>query len=434
MIGDLERMLTLSRVRFLATLIVVAGALLHNPAYGASLADTGSIVFSPDGALLAYVWVERLELPVSIEVPKVSQRVYVRWCGIERTKDQNSVEIDSFGPERIGYTIESFLQLKFSPDSQHLAVLSPHFLTVVDLKSGEHWRLTGQAETVTSLAWLGNVDVAYAAHSNIGGEYKQIADRTFWRQNIHASQDKRVLVYAEKGLDTGISTWVGGWAPLENWSPGGRFVIFMSPSTRGRFQLLDIKGGTSTEFGQSKAFSQGVSWKPDESAAVCVSQVVGMRKPYEALLISPGTGETYDFSREFVELFGEFPPRLEAIWPADTDHFIANDTKLGGCLVRPRPWDVVQVGNEVRKHVTVTEDRAPWIYPLPQVGWVRALVGKGDALQATGWVAVDYLGKRFVTIPGGPAWSRDGSRNASVAYDGSITIQEVDRRSLQLPH
>ena len=384
-----------------------------------------SITFSPDGRRVAFVWVKNLDWPIGFEPPTLSQTAYVRWCTIDRPTNRKSVKVDSFGPSKSGYSIQTFIDLMFSPDSRHLAVLSPHLVTIIDLESETKWRLTRGGEIVTSLVWLGNEEVAYAAHSNIGG-HKEVADRTFGRHKIHSRSDERVAIYAEKGVETGIDTWTG-YALLEHWSPAGRYVIFLTPSPVGRFHLLDLDRRSIRPFGHPSVSSwKGVSWKPDGSAAVCVSQV-GMQKPDEALLIDAATGETYDFSESFAEVFGEFSPRIGPLWPAGSEYFIANDLELGGCLVRPRPWRVIQVGKQLCKHLGTPDAKPPSIYRLPQANWVRVQAKAGTALSESEWYGFDCERERFVELAdAGWAWSSDGRRNGKVKYDGTIIIQEVD--------
>lgn len=412
-------------------------ALLAVMASGCVILDNnwvGHIRFSPDGSTLTYVQVVSLD-QFTIHPTNYAQTAYVRWCDVEQPEVVRSTKVDFVGLEFSGLSLGGVIHTQVSPDSRHLAIASLHHCSIVNLQTGRRWRLTPRTEFVASLAWLDGNTLGYAAHTNVRGKYREISDRTFWRQDIHKDVSSRVAVYREVGIDAGTMSLV--FRKLEHWSPGGRYVVFMSPYGRGRYQLLDLHSGTVRAFGQSDASAEGVAWKRDGSAAMCVSRIIvgGQR---EALLLDSATGHTLDLSASFSDVFRGYPPRIEPLWTPDDQYVLANDLQLGGCLIRPEPWLFIPVVQRIADRTTPSAEGAPYLidrpysrkrglptlWPLPVEGWAGWYFGAHRKNYA-----VSYSGAAAVPIPidsGQIAWSPNGKKAATVNKDKVVRIYDID--------
>jgi dipeptidyl aminopeptidase/acylaminoacyl peptidase len=295
------------------------------------------------------------------------------------------VKIDSFGAKH-GFWIASQVHPAFSPDARHLVAANPRNLVIIGVDDGKARPLTRPGEFVTGFAWLGSEEIGYVAHSNRRGKYQEITDRTFWRQRIHEPLEARREVFRQIGFDGCPKDGIGSldW-PLEHWSPCGRYTVFMSQRNDGQFQLLDVNSGNVRAFGRSGVDSEGISWKPDGSAVIIVNRK--RSESFQALLLHPTTGEIVDLSEQFNESFGKgsqhSAPKLAPLWTPDGQYLLANHLEVGGCVVRPSPWEVIPVGRQVLEHVRRTDartlfpsasDRLPWAFRQPAAPWVRVWV------------------------------------------------------------
>ena len=68
----------------------------------------GGIYFSPDGSIIAYTYVKRIDLPLPPELPTIYSTVYLQWCSSDQLKECRSLKIDSYGK-----SYGSFVQGKF---------------------------------------------------------------------------------------------------------------------------------------------------------------------------------------------------------------------------------------------------------------------------------------------------------------------------------
>jgi hypothetical protein len=183
--------------------------------------------------------------------------------------------------------------LLFSPDSRRLAVVTHESLKVIDLITGEHWKLTASDERVTSLAWTSNTDVVYAAHTYMspprGDDVRETAsDRSFWRQRADAGPGARTLVFRESSVPAGANRHFD-W-PLESFCPRGDRVIFRSPLHGGTFVLLDLNSRTTRQFGSCSARSM-TWWNREGTRAICSQAILD-----KYVIVDACTGRTSDVS------------------------------------------------------------------------------------------------------------------------------------------
>ncbi len=354
--------------------------------------------FSEDGTMVAFSLAECWDLPLPPEMPTFRTVPYARWCKMNSPRDCETIKLPSSRSD-YGYYIVNDIVPIFSPDSRRLAIISPDGLLLADVESGKYKKISLAQEEVKTARWIENDELGYAAHTTRRGKYDDVIDLTFWRQKIDQPANTRTEIHRELGIDN---------YPNEYWSPGGKHVIFVYHGYyAGQFRMLDIATGKATELGSPGIMSKGVSWKPDSTAAVIHSQIKG-DLPVEVLLVELETGETIDLSERFQETFGNDLPSIDPLWTADGLYLVVNSLELGGCLVRPEPWEVIRLSKRIVERFYTKDnwldERLPWISRQPAPGWIRvwAPSRKRESLQ----LAVDYQGKNHFTIgpnstPGG---------------------------------
>ena len=378
----------------------------------------GRIWLSPDGASVAYQWIERKDLPLPPEMPTIERKIYVRWCALAAPTRQQSLLMITPGKKYRAVGDASLVYVVFSPDSKHMAVVTPERTTIVQVQSDKHWDLETPDQIVTSVVWTSDDQIGYAAHSNRRGFVGSKTDRTLRLRKIRDIVGDGAITLYTAPYEGGAS-----WG-IEHWSPGGRYVIFRNQRHGDDFRLFDVSTKTVTAFGQTKSYTEGVSWRPDGSAALCLSRGIGGSAPYEALLLDPATGKTEDLTENFAKAFGSDSLDLPALWTPDGRYVIVNTLKRGGCLVAPKPWQVVSVAERFLKKIGRGNERPEYIFPLLAKGWVRYWLGGTDYL-------VGYSGETSVTLAPasapGAGWhlTPDGDLAVNVDYSKQILTRDI---------
>ena len=181
----------------------------------------GEIYFSPDSSRIAFFWLEQWSIPMG---DIYRRKAYVYWCNTNDTDTRESIELDTIGKEYSGY-VSIPTDLKFSPDSRHMVLLTPNHLSLINLDIQKLSRLCSTNETVTSFQWLDNEIVGYATLSRS----KDKCTLTFWKQNINDSPDKREQIHCEVVsknyilLNTQLTSF-----PMEYWSsktPASKVIL-----------------------------------------------------------------------------------------------------------------------------------------------------------------------------------------------------------------
>ena len=391
------------------------------------------ISFSPDNSKIAFIWSDEWYMPV-VDSPILKREISLCWCNVADVDSVKSIKVYSasgrfYGPDPMDF--------KFSPDSSHLAIFTPNYLSVINLKSKKLWRLSNAGEKVTSFQWLDNAQIGYCVHA-IAEEDKSRYERTFWRQKIANAHKTRSRIYSASIVEPDISTW-----PQEYWSPKGRYVIFLRNPyrTNSRFQLLDAGTGTTKlTFGQPKSVTitfgiegdSGISWKLDGSEAFCIAGIVGKGDNQQAFLIHTDTGQIFDFSQDFAKSFRSAPYLLPC-WTVDGKYVLANNyAGVGGCLIQPRPWKVVTVGKQLPENFNCEGPCLPIVFPLYTPNWVGINAPELHKSPDTGGppkFAVDCEGRKFVPLfsdPGIYACSPDGKHAAVIWRKKKITLHKLE--------
>jgi hypothetical protein len=339
-------------------------------------------VFSPDSLTVAYVHIVSgggFGGPV--------QPMTIRWRNLREPLAEHKLStLARITDQRGNATID--LLMEFSPDSKHLAVVSPFQMEIVDLAAAKSRRQSMADELVTSCAWQTDHTIGYCSHTHRHGRVPESSTRSFYIQDLDDSPGQRRLVWREERVEAGNELFE--W-PLERWSPNGRCVVLASPYEHGLFRLLDMRSGQLRDIGPCDGYSSQVSWKPDSSMLACVAG----RWPVRAWLVQPSTGERRDFSGPFRGQFGDYPPLLEPRWTADGEYLLVNSDSLGGCLVRPEPWQVIELRARLAHLFEPEKHRSTWpsgaVHALPLPGWV-AFWGPGALY------AINYGTTRLVKL------------------------------------
>lgn len=395
----------------------------------------GEIHFSPDGNVIAYTYVERIDLPLPPEMPTLRSTVYLKWCETSQISKCNTLKIDTFD-KSYGSFVQNQFRLKFSPNSKYIALKSPRILEIIDLGSFRRQKLTGPDELVTSMAWRGNTELIYVTHTETDRSQQGFGRiRKMYRQNVKAPRENKFLLFEQHDY-RGISH--------DFVSPAGDFILFMSQGySDGLFSCLDVKTGEITTVNNIKAQCQGASWKTDGSCVFCLSSS-------EALLYFPNERRTEDLSDDYNNSFRrsiEYSPTIDELWTPDGEYIVLNSPKTGGCLIRPYPWFIHPIGKELVRYLEEVEqqhvyrnpsDSYPYLFVQPCSGWVRLwiniiseekpyLPGQSFVLKAKNYL-VDYEGRRFVSMkpsdsPGG-AWLLTPDGQKLIYFEQSNILKE----------
>lgn len=395
----------------------------------------GGINFSPDGSIIAYTYVKRIDLPLPPEMPTIYSTVYLQWCSSNKLKECRSLKIDTYG-KSYGSFVQGKFSLIFSPDSKQLAVRSPRYLEIVDLGTMKRHRLAGPDEPVASMGWLGNGDMVYSVfRESATGKQSHGVTHQIFRHSIGEPPGKRLLLYEQNDYDGPYHDYI---------SPTGEYVVFNSQGySKAHFLLLNTRTAEVKTLTEKPAQFQGASWKPDGSCVFCLSS-------REALLWYPKEDRKKDVSQDYDNSFRrsiQYAPSIDGRWTPEGEYIVINSSGTGGCLVRPDPWRVVPVGKRLVSHLEETEnlrvyrdapDDYPYIVAQPYPGWTRAwiqiatekkpdMLGQTVDLEPRNYL-VDYEAERFLLMqpsdsPGG-GWSLSPDGRKIVYFNRSIFLDE----------
>jgi hypothetical protein len=420
------------------------GCILTLCAACAYLSPSHIVEFSPDGRFVAYVMARQWDLPLPPEMPTIRSTVYVMWRPLSDGSKTQSVKIDSFG-RKFGFWGKERVHLAFAPDSRHLSVVSPRRLMIIDVETGKNWNLTRAGDQVTSCHWLGSDEIGYVLYTNRQGDSGKKADRLFVKQGIHDRFEAAKIIHRQSGVEADFKEGISqnAW-PIERWSPDGRFVIFTDLQSKEQFRILEVMSGALRSFGHPGLRNEGVAWHPEGTWAFCIGQH-RLDPPY-CWLLQPQTGGVLDLSDNLRSFLAHTPPNamplIEPLWTRDGRFVIANVLGLGGCLISPKPWDVIPLAQEVITHLRRSDPRPlspylkespPFIRSAPLAGWVRIGISfeSGPSLSGEDYLA-DYTGTQLILL--GPSrapgfdWSvtLDGRQAVSFKNDETLEIRSID--------
>ncbi len=386
--------------------------------------DIDHVRISPDGRNVVFIATD----VIGAGIPQWGlggglHSMYVRWCSAECPDVQHSAKIAAgslgmqYGLMGTGDLVE---EVKFSPDSRHVAIHAPRRIWILQPATGKRWVLQTKDGSINSMTWISNDELAYCKVIGTGSKERTVLHLRVYRQKIAQPASDRTEVYRQDGKNVPLSFY---------WSPSGRYVV-LGPCSLGQCRLLDIKTRKVLDFGPpSASLHWGVAWKTDESAVFCAVQrlnvmgILGIPMGNEYFLIEPVTGKITDCRKTCK--FNNVPHFHPApVWTADNQYIVNNAGWAGCSLIRLNPWKFIPLKGRLVTHLGITDnDNCPELHPFPVPGWLWTR-HKNKAY------AVDYQGRQFVPIGQGWDWavSSDGKRIVEVDKNGKVTI-----RTLKLP-
>lgn len=391
---------------------------------------TDTIAFSPDGEVLAYLWHNGIrryserprEMPLML-----TESVEIRWFDVGRPDEVRTTLVDEIDLRPSGAHYNITARLLFSPDSRHLAVVSPKRLIIIELATGDSREIPlEEEETFRELAWRSSDVPVYAI---LRGRTE-----TFFRHQFKATPSERQLVY-EAELDWVAQTHHqpdGFTLPpgLQefDWSPDGRLVLIRRRAQQGQpVALLDIDTGTITPLSNSISSVMGTSWS-NNGAHILIR---GSSQPHTygdvVVLVDTRTGQATDMAERFSTLVGSAgsPPEVHLPSPVwvDANHMIVHDMSwnrepgaVNSHLVRLEPWGVVL---STRRYLR----------PSPVAGWL--LLQGGESFD---WI--DPARAREVHLEGWPnqwVWAPGGRHAAEIRDDEIVLLQPTTPPTTALP-
>lgn len=418
-----------------------------------SYASTGNpekILFSPDSSQIVFMWSENFYqfALIPIDTPLLKKEIYVYLYNTANQQKLLSFKVDTLERENV----YDSLDMRFSPDSNYLAVFTSSHLSIIDSKTKKLWQLA-EGQEVTSFQWLDNSQMGYCVHRPAQDDSSQF-ERVFWSQNVTSGLETRSLIYKEspeKNEDPILKLH-------ESWSPQGRYVIFLrnSHEKNSLFSLLDIRQGKILlSFGKPESFAEmenlqgdgvginwqgnGISWKGDDTKVFCIAGIAGTsvdgKGPNtQAYLIDTKNSQIVDYSKDFLEKFGaNISPSVMGEWTPDGKFIPVNDyVGLGSCLIQPVPWKVIRLQEKLELHLKLDEKYKPSLFPVPMPGWIGInAIGvdkKYAASEATKYV-IDYSGQKFFKLFDTEGWwacSPDGRNIAVIGRNKKITVHKLD--------
>ncbi|MHC4985404.1 MAG: WD40 repeat domain-containing protein [Planctomycetota bacterium] len=388
-----------------------------------------NLTISPDGQTVAYLCTTTAMdgLP---NAPVWTQHAQtVRWVDVDRPDDMRLHWIaNNSGPFKTAIgSANNVESLAFSPNSERLAMVvrSPGYvdrtgIVILDVGTGQNWYLHEGEGHAAGLVWLSDDEVAYRVVTSVMRDDGEV--RTLWiyrhRLGIWAAREQ---IFREP-----IS---GPWQM--SWSPD-RLRLIVREGGQMQAALLDIQTGQVTQFGPRDATHTRVSWRPDSSTALVVfeKRPASRRRAsaYKALLVSPSGGEDGGAAIETVDAPDDFRQPWETLcnrWTADGEYVVS---ELGMMLIRPKPWEVIDLTDQVGAIHADPDEFRTWggaILPLSVPG---RLVTIGTRLGPV--VAVDYEMGHAVRLAYSGDWalSPDGTWVVEVDKAGDPSFRPVDLR------
>lgn len=368
-------------------------------------------VISPDGAAVARLsWkVTHSDLMLTRHLACYSKSWAIEWfrtgdpARLHRAGVHWEAGLMALAGGREDWEFEDWREIRFSPDSQHVAVLGTLSLSVVNLKTGGVRRIAhvgpglgGRAKLLVSMAWLNEEEICYAQQTaRLEGTLASVFKWTLFRRDVKRRWSRPLVIVEVEGKAT------MPWPPdyvfnIVHWAPNGRYALFAWPHADGNLVLVDVIAGTQHVVRRGRACLRDVAWRPDGSAALCGLSELSSR--YHWVLVDTLQRKVVDLTQPVAELCLPsrcWPPIvLEPLWTADGWFVVGNagGTPSRAYLIRPVPWEIVSVNDLLRARLHVRGALDVRAEPSALPGWIRVTRGRTTYL-------MDYRGQHLVEIP-----------------------------------
>ncbi len=378
---------------------------------------TNLLQFSPDANTIAYFWRDATykdSWTPGVRTRTMTDALQVRWFPIASPRQEKSILLDSIDlrPEGRPYCKLDGWAF-FSPDSQHLAAVCLKYITIIDLKTGDYFKLHYGGERFPSLRWYSEEEVVFSTIGN-----KRFS---FWRLNINKINEGRIKIYSQDDPDASFDSYISSpslpFFRRHRYSPNGRFVFF-STLVNNKFatRLVNLKTGRTTTF-PINPFS--FSWKPDGTEVLMneFHHIDGVElTPTKLYLIKTQTMEIEELTEQFRVNMGKHPDILEIslsspLWTPDGKYVILYrviesppHSKHIGYLIQLQPFKLI-----------LSRDTMIRWAPIP--GWVFLQRGSDRD-----WI--NYGGNKTVKLidwPSKGVWSPDRV-HAAIVKNGKVVI------------
>ncbi|MFH1107837.1 MAG: hypothetical protein V1790_01375 [Planctomycetota bacterium] len=418
----------------------------------------GDLTVASNGTVAAY-WYDSVSAFGSVHTKEFACSAYVRWIDLDHPIFVRSKLI--YAKRESFCSLTSFVDraLAFSPDSKYIGVRIGGELHCVDPQSSKTWQLSLPEEYVSSFCWVGNDEIAYARVGPDGGVFKRRVQEPSPNRVPVLQGSLPPLTLLPKQLNRPWEELIRR-TPHEWWAPNGRFVIVAWGDQS--IHLFDTESGIVRSY--ERPFpSVAVGWKPDSSMCLVALGDTDF-KPGKMFLLSPIDGSIRDLTDPFVETFksperkevrrsswaidvqalGESIPRAVSLdhgdnldWTADGKFVIISSPMHGACLVRPDPWEVVELGSGFATAMRDTEayrqavrlhkkETLFSLSVLPVAGWVKAWMGGHE-------YAVNYerneaveLAAYIISAASPAVVTNDGHRVVTLDILGNLKVSPLD--------
>ena len=390
---------------------------------------------SPDSTQVAYSST-RLDadgLPIAPNMHAVER---FGWLMLDAAGEPKLLKLGSWRWNRAlhgdTYDVEEIADIKWSPDSRRVALLTNRAIHVVEPATEKIEQVCSfEKETYQAgLTWTSSDDIAWwlidTTESETSDGIKTMRRLAIFRGKAAAGAKAR-QVYLDDEKEPPF---------VFRSSPDGRFLIIRR-TENDRTRLVDLHTGRVTLLGPPAFAPYDATWKPDGSAVLLTPSPRSAGKltiegfPYvssrHVLLVELPSGTVKGLTTRFAEL-GDDAWVEGDTWTAD-GKFVVVRVEPDHILLQPDPWRIIPLP------APPGLERFDRIKPLAAAGWVCVEQGfmVTDQTQPgypsySKHYAMDYSGKHLVFLTQQDEWTvtPDGRLIVAENDTGKLTVRKLD--------